>query len=597
MSDLSILKRRILVSGKKQLADLVVRNGKIVNVFTGELMEGDIAIVDGMIAGIGSYEGMEVIDAQGKFIVPGFIDGHVHIESAMVTPAEFCRIVLPHGVTTIIADPHEIANVSGTEGIQYMLDASESLPFDAYFMLPSCVPATPFENAGARLDAKDMDHLYAHPRVLGLGEVMDFPSISGTQENMLQKIAAAHAKKAKIDGHAAGISREDLSIYMAAGIRTDHECINAQEAKDRLDLGMYLMVRQGSVARDLEALLPAVTPQNARRCLFVTDDKHLDDLLEEGSIDCNVRLAIKNGIPAITAIQMATLNSAECFGLHHLGAIAPGYQADFLLLEDLEQITIHQVYKKGKLVAEQGKIIETAFSDHPTHSTPSILKDSVRIGKITGDQLAIPLSSNQCHVIEIIPNSLVTNHLVEQVDIENGCFVPSITKDQLKIAVIERHRATGNIGLGIVKGFGIKKGAIASTVTHDSHNLIVVGQNDQDMLAAIHHLKRIQGGLAVVCEGRILASLPLPIAGLMTDRTQQEIYKHLKQLNRAAREIGVSKELNPFLTLSFLALPVIPYLKITDLGLFHFSSFSHISVEQRPHDSTLGTGTHRNPLS
>ncbi|GAB7389058.1 hypothetical protein BSNK01_28960 [Bacillaceae bacterium] len=309
MNDISALRRRIFVSGKKQRADLVVRNGKIVNVFTGELMEGDIAIVDGMIAGIGSYEGMEVIDAQGKFIVPGFIDGHVHIESAMVTPEEFCRIVLPHGVTTVIADPHEIANVCGVEGIQYMLDASESLPFDAYFMLPSCVPATPFENAGARLEAKDMDHLYAHPKALGLGEVMDFPSVSGAQENMLQKIAAAHGKKAKIDGHAAGISREELNLYMAAGIRTDHECIDAQEAKDRLELGMYLMIRQGSVARDLEALLPAVTPQNARRCLFVTDDKHLDDLLEEGSIDCNVRLAIKNGIPPITDLGLFHFSS------------------------------------------------------------------------------------------------------------------------------------------------------------------------------------------------------------------------------------------------------------------------------------------------
>ncbi len=573
----SKLQKRILVSSKKEPADLVIRNGVIVNVFTGELMKGDIAIADENIVGIGSYKGKNIVDAEGRYIVPGFIDGHVHIESAMVTPAEFSRLVLPHGVTTIIADPHEIANVSGSQGIQYMIDASQSLSLDVYYMLPSCVPATPFENTGARLEAEDLAPFYQHPQVLGLGEVMDFPSVASASDGMVKKLESAHAANRCIDGHAAGIDRESLNIYMTAGIGTDHECVNEAGARDRLDLGIYLMIRQGSVARDLHALLPAVTPQNARRCLFVTDDKHLDDLLDEGSIDYNVKEAIRFGIPAITAIQMATLNAAECFGLKHIGAIAPGYQADLLLLDNLEEVSIHQVYKKGKLLVENGKLLEEGRHTPP----PSALTKSIHLPSITEEQLAIPLQSSSCNVIGIIPNSLVTHHLVEEVRLEKGCFVPSIYRDQMKLAVMERHRATGNIGLGIVKGFGMKKGALASTVAHDSHNLIVVGENDQDMLVAIQHIEQIQGGVAVISEGKVLASIRLPISGLMSDRPHQELYDELRALNQAVREIGISTTFNPFVTLSFLALPVIPQLKLTDLGLFDFSSFRHISVEKK----------------
>lgn len=571
------LRRRILVSSKKEPADLVIRNGLIVNVFTGELMEGDIAIVDEFIAGIGSYEGKKVVDAKGKYIIPGFIDGHVHIESAMVTPAEFSRLVLPHGVTTIIADPHEIGNVSGTEGIQYMIEAAKSIPLDVYYMLPSCVPATPFENAGARLEAENLAPFYQSPQVLGLGEVMDFPSVKSASEGMLKKLESAQAAHRCIDGHAAGIDRESLNIYMAAGIRTDHECINKEEAKHRLDLGMYLMIRQGSVARDLHALLPAVTPNNSRRCLFVTDDKHLDDLLDEGSIDYNVKEAIRCGIPPITAIQMGTLNAAECFGLRHIGAIAPGYQADLLLLDNLEEVSIRQVYKKGRLFVEDGTFVEKDVQHTPP---PPELTNSIRVPGITAEQLAIPLQSGTCNIIGIIPNSLVTRHLVEEVERKQGAFVPSIVRDQMKIAVIERHRATGNIGLGIVKGFGITKGAIASTVAHDSHNLIVVGVNDRDILSAIKHIEQIQGGIAVACEGKILASISLPISGLMSERPYQELYQDLQALNQAVREIGISSGFNPFITLSFLALPVIPQLKLTDLGLFDFGLFRHIGVEK-----------------
>lgn len=571
-------KKRILVSGHQIPADLVIHNAKIVNVFTGELMEGDVAIADGIVVGIGNYEGEIILDAQGRHLVPGFIDGHVHIESSMVLPGEFAKVVLPHGVTTVIADPHEIANVLGLDGIHFMLNAAKGIPLDVYYMLPSCVPATPFENAGAILTADDLDSLYQHPKVLGLAEVMDFPSVASASAPMVDKLISAHRHQAKIDGHAAGISRDSLNIYMTAGIRTDHECVSAAEAKERLDAGMYLMIRQGSAARDLAALLPAITPANARRCLFVTDDKHLDDLLLEGSIDYNVRLAIQQGIPAITAIQMATLHAAECFGLSHLGAVAPGYQADLLLLDELETISISHVFKRGKLVWEEGQHVAEAF---PEQKTLSALSPSVNLQTITAEKLAIPLTNKSCHVIEIIPNSLVTRHLIEEVDIRHGLFHSSIEKDLLKIAVLERHHRTGNIGLGIVKGLGLKKGAIASTVAHDSHNLICSGVSDEDMLTAIQHLEKVHGGLVVACNGQVMASLPLPAAGLMTDRPYTEVYERLVSIHEALREIGASEEFNPFLTLSFLALPVIPHLKLTDMGLFDFSRFSHIEIESK----------------
>ncbi|RAV06279.1 hypothetical protein DQG13_00005 [Paenibacillus sp. YN15] len=357
----SALTKRIKAAGKQIPADLVIKHGAIVNVFTGELMEGDIAIVDGVIAGIGSYEGREVIDARGKVIVPGFIDGHVHIESSMLLPREFAKVELQHGVTTVIADPHEIANVAGVNGIQYMLDDAKEVPLDIFVMLPSCVPATSVESNGATLEAEHLSPFMADPRVLGLAEVMDFPSVANADKEMVDKLVMTQLKGGLIDGHAAGIRREELNIYMTAGIRTDHESINSQEAKDRLELGMYLMIREGTVAKDLEALLPVVTARNSRRCLFVTDDKHLDDLLEEGSVDHIVRLAIRKGLDPIMAIQMATLNAAECFGLRHLGAVAPGYQADLLLLDNLNDISIHQVYKKGRCVVGKAQLQQKEF--------------------------------------------------------------------------------------------------------------------------------------------------------------------------------------------------------------------------------------------
>lgn len=571
------LTRRISVASGKEPADTVVKNGRIIDVFNGEIIEGDIAIVDGYFAGIGKYEGKNIVDAKGRYVVPAFIDGHVHIESSLVTPSEFAKVLLPHGVTTVIADPHEIANVLGAAGIQYMLDSSENLPFDIYIMLPSCVPATSFENSGAHLKAEHLSPFYQHSRVLGLAEVMNYPAVLNADVDMLKKIMDAKKFGKKVDGHAAGLSGSDLNVYMAAGIRTDHESTTAEEAKERLKSGMFLMIREGTVAKDLQKLIPAINHHNARRCLFVTDDKHLDDLVLEGSIDHNVRLAITEGISPITAIQMATINAAECFGLEDKGAIAAGYKADFSLLEDLDAVKISEVYKEGMAVVRDGKLISDYGHNQKVNTDG--LRQSVNFDDIIISNLDIPLASNKANIIEIIPNSLVTLHIVEEVDVcGQGLFQPSTRADQLKLAVIERHHMTKQIGLGIVKGLGLKSGAIATTIAHDSHNLIIAGTNNDDMVMAANTIKDMQGGMAVVKQGQILASLELPIAGLISDRPYQEVYSSLKELHLALEKLGANNEFNPFLTLSFLALPVIPELKLTDKGLFKVSKFEHIDI-------------------
>ncbi|TDL64780.1 adenine deaminase [Rhodococcus qingshengii] len=568
------IRRRISVASGKEPADTVIKNGRIVDVFNGEIIEGDIAIVDGYFAGIGQYAGKNIVDAKGQYVLPAFIDGHVHIESSLVTPSEFAKVLLPHGVTTVIADPHEIGNVLGAPGIQYILDSSENLPFDFYIMLPSCVPATSFENSGAILKAEDLKPFYQHPRVLGLAEVMNFPAVLHAEEDMLNKISDAKEFGKKIDGHAAGLSERDLNVYMAAGIVTDHESTTALEAKERLRSGMYLMIREGTVARDLRNLIPVVNQYNSRRCLFVTDDKHLDDLVLEGSIDHNVRLAIAEGLSPITAIQMATINAAECFGLQEKGAIAAGYKADFSFVDDLESVRISHVYKDGMAVVQDGKLIIDCNNHHKNY-----LEKSVHFDEFLEMNLNISLSSKKANLIEIIPNSLITRHIVEEVDIcDQGFFQPSTTADQLKLAVIERHHMTKQIGLGIVKGLGLKDGAIATTIAHDSHNLIIAGTNDSDMVLAANTIKEMQGGLIVIKDGQILASLELPIAGLISDRPYREVYADLNSLHIALEKLGANSHFNPFLTLSFLALPVIPELKLTDKGLFKVSEFEHIPI-------------------
>ncbi|RWR04228.1 adenine deaminase [Siminovitchia fortis] len=572
-----MLEKRIDVAAKRVPADLVIKNGKVVNVFTKEIITEDIAIVDGYIVGTGTFEGYETVDASGKFVVPGFIDGHVHIESSMVIPSEFSNVVLPHGVTTVVADPHEIANVSGTAGIDFMLEASEGIPLEVLLMLPSCVPATPFENSGATLEHSDLEPYYSHPRVIGLGEVMDYPSVLYKDDKMLDKIVDASAKEKCIDGHASGIDAGGINVYMASGIRTDHECVTAEEALVRMRKGMYVMLREGSAAKDLVTLLKAVNEQNARRCLFVTDDKHLDEIIDEGSIDFNVKTAIREGVDPLTAVQMATLNAAECFGLKTKGAIGPGYEADLLLLNDLEKVDIERVYKGGRLVAKNGDVIRPA---KPSVTPPSIITGSINISSVSLEDLKVKMSEgNMANIIEIRPKMIVTKHLVEEVDVIDGHFQPSVEKDQLKIAVIERHYRTGNIGLGVIKGLGIKNGAIASTVAHDSHNIVAAGTNDEDLLKAIQMTADMKGGLAVVEGGNLIASLPLPVSGLMSDMEYRVINERIHELNGALKKIGCSMEFKPFITLAFLALPVIPELKLTDNGLFDVKTFQHIDIE------------------
>lgn len=569
------LKNRIDAANKQKKADLVIHNASIVNVFTKSLTSGDVAISDGMIVGIGKYEGVQEIDATGKFIAPGLIDAHVHIESSMVTPQQFSQVVLPHGVTTVITDPHEIANVSGTDGLEFMLTDSEPALLDIKLMLPSCVPATPFENAGAELSAEDLAPFLYRDRVLGLAEVMDFPAVLRGDDAMLDKLLLNQ----QIDGHAAGLTENDINVYGTAGIMTDHECVSKEEMVARLERGLYVMLREGSVAKNLHALLEGVTEQNAQRCLFCTDDKHLDDLIEEGSVDYNVRTAIRQGIQPITAISMASFNAAQCFGLRQKGAIAPGYDADFLLLDNLEELEIAEVYRAGVLVAQNGRYVGPVREKSATES----VQDTVHIAELAKDSFRIPMGqSTAAHIIGINPNNLITDHLIEEVPVADGSFVLAPSQDLLKIAVVERHRATGNIGLGIVKGLGLQNGAIATTVAHDSHNIIAVGTDDRDIQAAVEAVHALQGGLVVVQDGEVLASLPLAIAGLMSDEPFAAVYAQLKTLDQSLLQIGAPTHFNAFLTLSFLSLPVIPHLKLTDCGLFDVATFQHIPVAVQP---------------
>ncbi|MDQ0270567.1 adenine deaminase [Cytobacillus purgationiresistens] len=568
---------RIHTASGKEPADLVIKNAKIVDVFSSEVITGDVAIKDGYFAGIGEYEGIETIDAKNKFLAPSFLDGHVHIESSMVTPPEFAKILLQHGITGVMCDPHEIANVVGAKGIQFMLDASEDIPFDAYFMLPSCVPSTPFENAGATLNADDLSPFYADKRVLGLAEVMNYPGVMNADQDLMAKIAEASKLGKKVDGHAAGLSGKQLDVYMAAGIRTDHECTTAEEARERLQKGMYVMIREGTAAKELDRIIKIVNDRNARRFLFVTDDRHLDDIIHEGSIDYMIRKAIKAGIDPITAIQMGSLNTAECFGLTEQGAVAPGYKADFILLDDLNELTIHSVFKNGECVVKNGELLN--FPSFESAGKAEELKDSVHIPNLSKSDFNISIEDEQANIIEVIPNSIVTKHAVEAVNKNaDHLFIPSVESDQLKIAVIERHHQTGNIGLGILKGLGLQSGAIATTVAHDSHNLIIAGVNDDDMIAAAKAVEEMQGGLVVVKNGEVLAKLSLPIAGLMSKASYSDVNHALESIDEALEELGAKSTFNPFLTLSFLALPVIPALKLTDIGLFDVSSFKHIPV-------------------
>ncbi|GEN55259.1 adenine deaminase [Halobacillus faecis] len=570
------LTKKIKVANKECPADVVIKNAQIVDVFNGEIIHKDVAVVDGYIAGLGEYEGKEVIDAQGQYMAPSFIDSHVHIESSMVPPSEFAKVVIPHGVTTVITDPHEIGNVLGKEGIQFMLNDAKGLPMDFHFMLPSSVPATPFETSGAELQADDLRPFLNDLQVLGLGEVMDYSSLQNADPRLLKKIAQTKEAGGHVDGHLAGLNEDAVNLYTSAGVQTDHECNTPEEALARLQRGMYVSIREGSAAKDLHALLPIVNEKNARRCHFCTDDKHIDDLINEGSIDHHIRLTTAQGFDPITAIQMATLNAAECYGLHHKGAIAPGYMADFLFFEDLHALEVTQVFKRGKRVASQGTLVKDLQSSSPSSQK---ITNSVHIPNLAKEQLRITIKDSQKgNIIKINKNQIRTDHLIEKVEVESGTFQSSVSKDQLKLVVIERHHQTGNIGLGIVKGMGLKKGAIATTIAHDSHNIVALGTNDEDIIKAIHHLREIGGGMTLFHAGTPLSSLPLPIAGLMSDQGYEDVAHQLAGIHKDLSTLGFTNDFNPFLTLSFLTLPVIPSLKLTDKGLYSTKEAKHISV-------------------
>ncbi len=552
-------------------ADLVIKNANIINVLSEEIHKADIAIVGDVIAGVGSgYEGEKEIDVQGAYISPGFIDGHVHIESSMLIPSEFTKAVVPAGTTTLIIDPHEISNVLGLHGISFMKEAVKDLPIDVYTMLPSCVPATSSETSGFELSAYDLSLLIDSPWVLGIAEMMNFPGVLNRDKEVMAKIKLATEKNKRIDGHAPFITGKDLCAYIASGITSDHECTNPEEAIEKLRQGMYIMIREGSAAKDLEALIPVLKEKNTRKCMFVTDDRHPTDLLEH--INYMVRKSVAAGIDPIKVIQMASLNTAEYFKIQNLGAIAPGYKADILVFDNLVDFKPKMVFKSGNLVAENGTLINK--EEKP--QLP-LIRGSVNVKWIEYEDFKIKAKSETVRTIEVIQNQLLTKSALSLINIVDGYAEPNLEDDVLKIVVIERHRASGNVGKGFVKGFGLKSGAIASTVAHDSHNMIIVGTNDEDMYKAAVELVKSQGGKVIVDKGVVLSKLPLPIAGLMSNEKLEFVIEKCRELKEAAKKIGC-KLLDPFMTMSFLSLSVIPELKITDKGVVDVNKSEFVDI-------------------
>lgn len=552
-------------------ADLLLKNGRVVNVFTGEIEETSVAISDSRIVGLGDYDAKKVTDVEGAYICPGFIDAHVHIESALVPPYEFARAVVPHGVTTVVVDPHEIANVLGSEGIRYMLDASKYTPFSVYVMASSCVPATHLETSGATLRWSDLIEFKNDPWVLGLAEVMNYPGVINGDLEVLDKLRAFADKR--MDGHCPGLTGRDLEAYVASGIASDHECTTVAEANEKLRRGMYVMIREASNAHNLLTLLPIINPRTARRVLFCTDDRLPDDLMDKGSIDYIVRTAIQHGLDPVTAITIATLNAAEYFRLTDRGAIAPGRRADIVVFNNFEEMKIERVYYGGKRVVYRGKLEP---DDHERSRPPIRNTMNVDWSRVDLRVRAEP-NANTLRLIGLIPGQLTTREEFDRALIQNGLVVSDPARDVLKMAVIERHHATGNVGLGFVRGFKLKSGAIGSSVGHDSHNILVVGTNDDDMLSAARAIASMQGGFVAVDKGQVLGRVPLPIGGLMSEQPIERVRAELDHLNAATRKLGCDLE-TPFMALSFLALPVIPDLKLTDKGLVDVRKFDFVDV-------------------
>ena len=568
------IKEMILAARGDLAPDLVLKNARIVNVFTKEIESGDVAIKDGYIVGIGEFDGEEEIDIGGRIICPGLIDGHIHIESSMISPSEFAGAVAPHGTTAVIADPHEIANVAGEEGIRYMLEASAGLPVDIFFMLPSCVPATPLDESGAELSADELEPFYKEERVAGLAELMNSFGTVRADEEIIRKIQGANSYGKRIDGHAPFLTGKDLNAYITAGVRSDHECSSAEEAIEKLKLGQYIMIREGTAARNLEALLPLFDDKYCDRCMLVTDDKHGSDLIDNGHIDYIIRKAIRAGKDPLNAIKMATLNAAMYFGLKDRGAIAPGYIADIIVLSDLEEFTVEKVFKNGRLTVDGGKNVRAIKSPLIDKEKYPCLFNSFNLREIKPSDLEIRDEGTKKRVIKVIPGQILTEELI----VESSSKQAEPDKDIIKLAVIERHKGTGHTGVGFVSGYGLKKGAIASSVAHDSHNLIVAGCTDGDMALAANTVRENGGGLAVICDGKVLSSLPLPIGGLMCEMNVNEVEDILRVMKEQARQLGVNEGIDPFMTLAFTALPVIPKLRLLTQGVVDVDKQSYVPV-------------------
>lgn len=546
-------------------ADLVLKNATYVNVFSNELSQCDIAVAEGLIVGMGEYHGKVEMDVSGKIVLPGFLDAHIHLESSLVSPTEFAKAVLPHGTTTVITDPHEIANVMGTDGIEYMLQATEELPVDVRFMLPSCVPATPLDESGAILDYRAIDSFYDHPRVQGLAEMMNFVGAINGDEQTVEKIVAAQAHHKKIDGHAPDLQGNDLNAYIAAGVYSDHECHDVKDAIAKLERGQFIMIREGTAARNLEALMPLLTGKYADRCMFCTDDKHPNDLLEKGHIDYIVKKAISLGADPITAVKVACHNAARYFLLNNRGGISPGYLADFVIIDNFQDFNIEQVYKKGVLMVDHGEI-----QDFPSPEIEPYLVErahkTFHVAALTAEDFA---EKRPRGIIGMVDGEITTVDAgySDRIDVEY---------DVLKIAVVERHKNTHHIGIGYIQGYGLKSGAVATSISHDSHNIIVVGTNETDMAAAVNRVVELNGGIVVWDGGQSVAEVPLAIAGIMSDEPLVTVNEKLETAKDAAHKLGVNPGIDPFMTLSFMALPVIPSLRITTRGVFDVTTQSYV---------------------
>jgi adenine deaminase len=579
--DTHTLYKQIRTAQGKTPADLLIRGGVIADVYSGRFVEGDLAISEGLVAAIGesgSYEGVEIIDAAGQYVLPAFIDSHMHIESTFLCPPELGKLLVPLGTATIISDPHEVVNVCGLVGLDYMLQASEGIPLDIKFMAPSCVPCTPWEHNGATLDAAALEAPLTHERVLGLGEMMDYQGVINGNDEVLAKLLLALNRGKLIDGHSPGLSGRELSAYMAGMIHTDHECSTVEEMRRRLEMGMYVMLRQGSACHDLRKLLPGVTAENSRRCVLCSDDLQPATIFGAGHIDNDLRICVEEGLDPMTALRMATLNAAECFGLRDRGGFAPGLRADIALVNNLRDFRVSRVFIKGKLAAENGRLLPAL---PPPYAGDSKLRASFHVKDFSARKLALRLRSEQAWVIDVTGGSVVTGKGKAAVCRDSsGNFVFDPARGIAKIAVVERHQNTGNVGLGLIRGYGIRYGAVAISMSHDSHNIIVVGTNDADMAQAVERLITLGGGAILVRDGAVLEELPLPIAGLLSDQNGEWVDQKLESLERkAAEELGVRQDVEPLMTLCFMSLPVIPDLKITDMGLFDTAAFTFIPVE------------------